>query len=144
MKCVLVPVLLLLALALAACSGDPEPTATPAPTPTPAPTATPTATPEPTATPTPAPDPVPEGFVPFVSQELGVALYYPAQWSITPTGGEGAWLVVQDGEGISRMLLLSEQASTGSLSEQMEAVILLLTPEEGGPARGACRRRDAG
>ena len=133
MKRALMPVLLLLALPLAACAADPEPTATPAPTPTPAPTATPTATPEPTATPTPTPDPVPEGFVPFVSQELGVSLYYPAQWSITPTGGEGAWLVVQDGEGISRMLLLSEQASAGSLSEQMEAVVTLLTPEEGDP-----------
>ncbi len=133
MKRALVPVLLLLALALAACSGEPEPPATPVPTPTPTPTATSTATPEPTATPTPAPDPVPEGFVPFVSQELGVSLYYPAQWSITPTGGEGAWLVVQDGEGVSRMLLLAEQATAGSLSEQMEAVITLLTPEEGAP-----------
>lgn len=133
MKRALMPVLLLLALALAACSGDPEPTATPVPTPTPAPTATPTATPVPTATPTPTPDPVPEGFVPFVSQELGISLYYPAQWSITPTGGEGAWLVVQDGEGISRMLLLSEQASAGSLSEQIETIIPLFTPEEGEP-----------
>ena len=128
MKYALVPVLMLLVLALAAaCSGEPEPTATPVPTPTP----TPTATPEPTATPTP--DPVPEGFVPFVSQELGISLYYPSEWSITPTGGEGAWLVVQDGEGISRMLLLSEQASAGSLSEQMEAIIPSLTPEEGNP-----------
>ncbi len=134
MKRALVPVLLLLALALAAaCSGEPEPTATPVPTPTPAPTATPTPAPEPTATPTPTPDPVPAGFVPFVSQELGISLYYPAQWSITPTGGEGAWLVVQDGEGISRMLLLSEQASAGSLSEQIEAIIPLFTPEEGQP-----------
>ena len=135
MKRALMPVLLLLALALAACAADPEPTATPTPAPTPTSvlTATPTATPEPTATSTPAPDPVPEGFVPFVSQELGVSLYYPAQWSITPTGGEGAWLVVQDGEGISRMLLLAEQASAGSLSEQMEAIILLLTPGEGDP-----------
>ncbi len=127
MKRALTPVLLLLALALTACAADPEPTATPVP----APTATPTATPEPTATPTPTPDPVPEGFVPFVSQELGVSLYYPSEWSITPTGGEGAWLVVQDGEGISRMLLLAEQATAGSLSEQMEAVVTLLTPEEG-------------
>ena len=128
MKCALVPVLMLLVLALAAaCSGEPEPTATSVPTPTP----TPTATPEPTATPTP--DPVPEGFVPFVSQELGISLYYPSEWSITPTGGEGAWLVVQDDEGISRMLLLSQQASAGSLSEQIEAVIPSLTPEEGNP-----------
>ena len=133
MKRVLMPVLLLLALALTACSGEPEPTATPVPTPTPAPTATPTATPEPTATPTPTPDPVPEGFVPFVSQELGISLYYPAQWMITPTGGEGAWLVLQDSEGISRMLLFAEQAAEGSLSEQMEAVIPFLTPEEGNP-----------
>ena len=133
MKRVLMPVLLLLALALTACSGEPEPTATPVPTPTPAPTATPTATPEPTATPTPTPDPVPEGFVPFVSQELGISLYYPAQWMITPTGGEGAWLVLQDSEGISRILLFAEQAAEGSLSEQMEAVIPFLTPEEGNP-----------
>lgn len=134
MKRVLLPVLLLLVLALVVgCSGEPEPTATPDPTPTPVPTATLTPTPEPTATPTPAPDPVPEGFVPFVSQELGVSLHYPAQWSITPTGGEGAWLVLQDGEGISRMLLFAEQAADGSLSEQMEAVIPLLTPEEGNP-----------
>jgi oligopeptide transport system substrate-binding protein len=76
---------------------------------------------------------VPEGFVPFVSQELGISLYYPAQWSITPTGGEGAWLVIQDGEGVSRMLLLSEQASAGSLSEQIETIIPFLTPEEGNP-----------
>ena len=134
MKRVLLPVLLLLVLALVVgCSGEPEPAATPDPTPTPVPTATLTPTPEPTATPTPAPDPVPEGFVPFVSQELGVSLHYPAQWSITPTGGEGAWLVLQDGEGISRMLLFAEQAADGSLSEQMEAVIPLLTPEEGNP-----------
>ena len=132
MKRVLLLVLLLLTLALtAACSGEPEPPA--APTPTPAPTATPTPTLEPTATPTPTPDPVPEGFVPFVSQELGVSLYYPTEWMITPTGGEGAWLVIQDGEGISRMLLLAEQAAAGSLSEQIEAVIPLLTPEEGDP-----------
>ena len=128
LKRVLAPVLLmLLVVGAPACSGEPEPTATPVPTPTP----TPTATPEPTATPTP--DPVPEGFVPFVSQELGISLYYPAEWSITPTGGEGAWLVVQDGEGISRMLLLSRQASAGSLSEQIEAAIPSLTPEEGNP-----------
>ena len=135
MKRVLAPVLLLLVVIAAACSGEPDPTATPTPIPTatPAPTATPTPTPEPTATPTPAPDPVPEGFVPFVSQELGVSLHYPAQWSITPTGGEGAWLVLQDGEGISRMLLFAEQAADGSLSEQMEAVIPLLTPAEGNP-----------
>ncbi len=134
MKRVLLPVLLLLVLPLVVgCSGEPEPTATPDPTPTPVPTATLTPTPEPTATPTPAPDPVPEGFAPFVSQELGVSLHYPAQWSITPTGGEGAWLVLQDGEGISRMLLFAEQAAEGSLSEQMEAVIPLLTPEEGNP-----------
>lgn len=134
MKRVIVPALLLLVLALAAaCSGEPEPTATPVPTPTPAPTATPTATPEPTATPTPTPDPVPEGFVPFVSQELGISLYYPSEWMITPTGGEGAWLVVQDSEGISRMLLLSQQASAGSLSEQIETIIPSLTPEAGNP-----------
>ncbi len=135
LKRVLAPVLLLLVAIAAACSGEPEPTATltPTPTSTPAPTATPTPTPEPTATPTPAPDPVPEGFVPFVSQELGVSLHYPAQWSITPTGGEGAWLVLQDSEGISRVLLFAEQAADGSLSEQMEAVIPLLTPEEGNP-----------
>ena len=68
-----------------------------------------------------------------MSQELGVSLYYPTEWMITPTGGEGAWLVIQDGEGISRMLLLAEQAAAGSLSEQIEAVIPLLTPEEGDP-----------
>ena len=137
MKRVLAHVLLLLlALSLAAaCSGEPEPTATPtpAPTPTPVPTATPTPVPEPTATPTPVPDPVPEGFVPFVSQEFGIALYYPAQWSIAPVGTEGAWLVVQDGEGISRMLLLAEQATAGSLSDQIEVVLPFLTPEEGNP-----------
>ena len=133
MKCFLVSVLLLLVLAVA-CS-DPAPT----PTPVPVPTATPTATPQPTPTstptlvPTPTPDPVPEGFVPFVSQELGISLYYPQQWSITPTGGEGAWLVLQDGEGISRMLLLAEQASAGSLSEQIETIVPFLTPEEGDP-----------
>ena len=128
MKRVLVPVLLLLVLALtAACSGDPTPT------PTPTPTAVPQPTPTPTLTPTPTPDPVPEGFVPFVSQELGIALHYPTQWMITPTGGEGAWLVIQDGEGISRMLLLAEQASAGSLNEQIEAIIPLLTPQEGNP-----------
>ena len=129
MKRVLAPALLLLVAIATACSGEPEPTATPVPTPTPSPTATS----EPTATPTPTPDPVPEGFVPFVSQELGISLYYPAQWSITPTGGEGAWLVIQDGEGVSRMLLLSEQASAGSLSEQIETIIPFLTPEEGNP-----------
>ncbi len=118
---------MLLVVAASACSGEPEPTATPVPTPTP----TPTATPEPTATPTP--DPVPEGFVPFVSQELGISLYYPSQWMLTPTGGEGSWLVVQDSEGTSRMLLLSEQASAGSLSEQIEDIIPFLTPEEGDP-----------
>ena len=133
MKRVLVLGLLLVVLAMVGCSGEPEPTATPVPTPTPAPTATPTATPEPPPTPTPTPDPVPEGFVPFVSQELGISLYYPAQWSITPTGGEGAWLILQDSEGISRMLLLAEQASVGSLSEQMEPVIRFFTPEEGNP-----------
>ena len=133
MRRVLVLGLLLVVLAMVGCSGEPEPTATPVPTSTPAPTATPTATPQPTPTPTPTPDPVPEGFVPFVSQELGIALYYPAQWMITPAGGEGAWFVVQDGEGISRMLLFAEQATAGSLSEQMEAVIPFLTPEEGNP-----------
>ena len=134
MKRPFAPVLLLLVLVLAACS---DPTPTPTPTSTPVPTAAPTATPQPTATPTatptPAPDPVPEGFVPFVSQELGISLHYPAQWMITPTGGEGAWLVIQDGEGISRMLLLAEQASAGSLSEQIEVIIPLLTPEGGNP-----------
>ncbi len=133
MRRVLVLGLLLVVLAMVGCSGEPEPTATPVPTSTPAPTATPTATPQPTPTPIPTPDPVPEGFVPFVSQELGIALYYPAQWMITPAGGEGAWFVVQDGEGISRMLLFAEQATAGSLSEQMEAVIPFLTPEEGNP-----------
>lgn len=136
MKRVLMPVLLLLALALAAaCSGRPEPTATPtpAPAPTPAPTATPIPTPIPAATPTPTPDPVPEGFVPFVSRDLGISLHYPQQWAITPTGGEGAWFVIQDNEGISRMLLIAEQASAGSLGEQMEGIIPFLTPEEGNP-----------
>ena len=133
MRRVLLPVLLLLVLA-AACS-EPEPTATPtpAPTPTPLPAATPTPIPEPTATPTPTPDPVPEGFAPFVSQDLGIALHYPQQWAITPTGGEGAWFVIQDNEGISRMLLIAEQATAGSLSEQLEAIIPLFTPEEGEP-----------
>ena len=133
MRRVLLPVLLLLVLA-AACS-EPEPTATPtpAPTPTPLPAATPTPIPEPTATPTPTPDPVPEGFAPFVSQDLGIALHYPQQWAITPTGGEGAWFVIQDNEGVSRMLLIAEQATAGSLSEQLEAIIPLFTPEEGEP-----------
>ena len=120
-------VLFLLVVALAAACSDPTPTPTTAPTPS----ATPQPTPTPTLTPTLAP--VSEGFVPFVSQELGISLYYPAQWMITPTGGEGAWLVVQDGEGISRMLLLAEQASAGSLSEQIETVIPFLTPEAGDP-----------
>ena len=134
-KLVPVSVLLLLVLALAVACSDPAP----APTPVPIPTATPTATPQPTPTPTPTlaptptPDPVPEGFVPFVSQELGISLYYPAEWTITPTGGEGAWLVIQDSEGISRMLLFAEQASAGSLSEQTEAIISFLTPTEGDP-----------
>lgn len=133
MNRVLMPVLLLVLLVTAACSADPTPTPTPAPTSTPTPTATPQPTPTPTLTPTPTPDPVPEGFVPFVSQELGISLYYPTQWMITPTGGEGAWLVIQDSEGISRMLLLAEQATTGSLSEQIETIIPFLTPQEGNP-----------
>lgn len=133
MKRVLLPVLFLLVVALAAACSDPTPTPTPTPSPTATPTATPQPTPTPVPTPTPTPDPVPEGFVPFVSQELGISLYYPSQWTIAPTGGEGAWLVVQDSEGISRMLLLSEQASTGSLSEQIEAVVPFFTPEEGDP-----------
>lgn len=134
MKRVLVPALMLFVLVLAAaCSGEPEPTATPTSTPTPAPTATPTPTPEPPPTPTPTPDPVPEGFVPFVSPVLGISLHYPQQWSVSPTGGEGAWFVVQDSEGISRMLLIAEQASPGSLSEQLEAIIPFLTPQESDP-----------
>lgn len=133
MKRALAPGLLLLALAVTGCSGEPEPTATPVPASAPLPTATPTATPEPPATPTPTPDPVPEGFLPFVSQELGIALFYPERWSITPTGGEGAWFVMQDGEGVSRMLLFGEQAAAGSLSDQFEAVVTLLTPQTGNP-----------
>ncbi|MDE2835929.1 MAG: peptide ABC transporter substrate-binding protein [Chloroflexota bacterium] len=132
MRRVLLPALLLLTAALASgCSGETEPAATPVPTPTADPTATPTAAPAQTATPTP--DPVPEGFTPFVSQELGVSLHYPSQWTITPTGGEGAWLVIQDSEGITRLLLFARQAASGSLNEQTEAIILSLTQGVGNP-----------
>ncbi len=129
-------VLFLLVVALAAACSDPTPT----PVPTPSPTAMPTATPQPTATPTPAPtptptpDPVPEGFVPYVNLELGVSLYYPQNWSVTPTGGEGAWFIIQDGEGISRLLLLPDFVTADTpLDERMELIVPALTPETGDP-----------
>ena len=138
MKRVVPCVLFLLVVALAA--GCSAPTPTPVPTPTPSPTATPTATPQPTATPTPAPtptptpDPVPEGFVPYANLELGVSLYYPQNWSVTPTGGEGTWLIIQDGEGISRLLLLPDFVTADTpLDERMELIVPALTPESGDP-----------
>ena len=135
MKRAVLRALPLLALALVAACSNPTPASTPTPAPTAIPTATPQPTPTltPTRTPAPTAAPVPEGFVPFVSQEWGIALHYPAQWRITSAGGEGAWLVLQDDERISRMLLFAEQATAGSLNEQMEAVISLLAPQEGNP-----------
>ena len=135
MKHAMAFVLLLIAsLVLVVACSSPTPTPTAAPTPTPAPA--PTATPQPTATPTtpaptPTPDPIPEGFAPYMSLEQGVSLHYPRQWSITQTGGEGAWLVIEDEAQVSRLLLLPSYSTKDvSLNERMETILTELTPED--------------
>ena len=76
-----------------------------------------------------APKPDPDSYDVYENQDLGVSLYYPNQWNLTPSSAIDEWLLLVGDEGLTRLTLLIEfEALDASLADRLSNAIERVRP----------------